>query len=73
MEDNGLEEGEGASYMTEESEPRVVEDGVPATEVGWTGGFEVEGILSVPELDDPPAMVKDGEILSELPITSSRR
>jgi len=71
MEDDGLGEGEGASYMTEELELGVIEGGVPGTGVGCAGGFEMEdeGGSTISELDDPPVMVKVGEILPEFPIT----
>lgn len=70
-EDDGLGEGEGASYMTEELELKVVGGGVPGTGVGWAGGFEMEdeGGSTISELDDPPVMVKVGEMLPEFPIT----
>jgi len=71
MEDDGLGEGEGTSYMTEELELGVIEGGVPGTGVGWAGGFEMEdgGRSTISELDDPLVMVKVGEILPEFPIT----
>lgn len=67
----GLGLGEGVSSTIEELEPRVVEGGLPGTEVGWAGGFEmVDGLGStVPELEDPLVMVNAGEILPEFPIT----
>lgn len=70
-EDDGLGEVLGVSYTIEELEPKVVEGGVPGTEM------VDEGLPTVPELEDPPVdppvMVKFGEMLPELPITKLNR
>lgn len=67
----GDELGGTTSYTIEELEPGVVEGGAPRTGVGLTVGLEVVDDLgsTVSEVDDPPVMVKGGEMLPELPIT----
>lgn len=54
-----------------EVEPGVFEGGLPGTEVGWTSGFETleEPGLAGSDVEDPPVIVKTGEMLPELPIT----
>ena len=69
MEGDGV--GEASSDSTEELEPGVFEGGLPGTEVGPGVCFEMldEPGSSLPEVEDPPVMVKGGEMLPELPIT----
>ena len=67
----GVGVGEGASCVIEEVESGVFEGGLPGTEVPWTSGLEtLDGPeLTESEVEDPPVMVKGGEMLPELPIT----
>ena len=67
----GVGVGEGALCVIEEVESGVFEGGVPGTEVPWTSGLEtLDGPrLTESEDEDPPVMVKAGEMLPELPIT----
>lgn len=68
MEGVGVREGTSCGV---EVEPGVFVGGLPGTEVGWTSGFEtLDGPgLTGSEVEDPPVMVKGGEMLPELPIT----
>ena len=67
----GVGVGLGASCPIEEPEPGVVEGRLPGTEEGLTTGVEtLDGPgLTESEFEDPPVMVKVGEMLPELPIT----
>ena len=69
--DNGEIEEEGISCITVGLGLRVFEGGVSGTEVGLVVGVEMEdeGRSTVSEPDDPPVIVKGGEMLPEDPIT----